>query len=160
MKQNILTLARPKQTVNFASFFITKDTQPGILVRRTSTVTLKRRAVAPDAPTLQLDRAKRGPAKLTALNQRKLSVGRVAGSMSQGFGRPSLTEIGSAELKIPGGIPRFVNAATLKRMLKAAASDTLFKRVGSQWEVCENSARIDLLDDSVEFRLGTIQIYS
>jgi hypothetical protein len=45
-------------------------------------------------------------------------------------------------------------------MLKAKGSELLFKRVGERWEICENSTRIDLTDDSVEFRLGAVQIFS
>jgi hypothetical protein len=57
-------------------------------------------------------------------------------------------------------MPRFVNAATLKRMLKAKSSELLLKRTGDRWSVCDDSTRIDLTDDSVEFRLGEVQIFS
>lgn len=156
MKQQLLE--KPTRTVNFASFFITKDDQPGMLSRRPAPkVRLKTHSAAPSVQLAQ-PRTRRG-ARLAAITERKLPVERVSGRMSRAFG-DSLQTIGSAELKIPGGMPRFVNAATLKRMLRAAPSDTLLKRSGAQWEICENSTRIDLLDDSVEFRLGTIQVFS
>ena len=63
-------------------------------------------------------------------------------------------------MAMPLGMPRFVNAATLKRMLNAERSDTLLRKAVDGWEICEDSLKVDLLDDSVEFRLGAIQIFS
>jgi hypothetical protein len=45
-------------------------------------------------------------------------------------------------------------------MFKAQRSELLLKKVGERWEICEDSTRIDLTDDSVEFRLGAVQIFS
>lgn len=62
--------------------------------------------------------------------------------------------------EIPLGSPRFINARTLKALLKARRSDVLFAKVGQQWEPCEDSQEIDLRDRSQVFRLGWIQIFS
>src|SRR5262249_54068236 len=97
---------------------------------------------------------------LKGLAQERLVVPRAAGIFSRLAGLlPSETD-GATEISVPFGTPRFVNVATLKRMLKAKSSDVLLKRVGEQWEICENSHRVDLRDGSIEFRLGAIQIYS
>ena len=85
---------------------------------------------------------------------------RASGVVSRALGTSELATIGIAELDLPPGMPRFVNTATLKRMLRADASDLLLKRAGERWEVCDDSLRVDLLDSSVEFRLGAIQIWS
>jgi hypothetical protein len=87
-------------------------------------------------------------------------MARASGVISRAFGATKLETIGIAELELPPGMPRFVNAATLKRMLKADQSDLLLKRTRERWEVCDDSLHVDLLDDSVEFRLGAVQIWS
>src|SRR5207248_3349258 len=42
-------------------------------------------------------------------------------------------------IELPLGAPRFVSAATLKVMLGADESETLFKKTGKRWEVCSDS---------------------
>jgi hypothetical protein len=98
--------------------------------------------------------------RLSQLKTRRFSMPRASGVVSRALGTSELATIGIAELDLPPGMPRFVNAATLKRMLRADASDLLLKRTGERWEICEASLRVDLLDSSVEFRLGAIQVWS
>lgn len=98
--------------------------------------------------------------RLVRVEDRRFIVSRASGSMSRALGTANLETIGVADIDLPPGMPRFVNAATLKRMLRAATSDVLLKRSGRQWTVCEDDVRIDLLDDSAEFRLGAVQIWS
>jgi len=99
-------------------------------------------------------------ANLAKLPTQTFKVPTVQGTLSPVAGTSNLAPVGTAEMNLPPGMPRFVNAATLKRMLKAKSSALLLKRIDGRWEVVENSGRIDLLDDSVEFRLGAIQIFS
>ncbi len=67
--------------------------------------------------------------------------------------------IGSREMEIPFGLPRFVNAKTLKAMLGARRS-TLLRKVGERWEICPDSFQVDLQDSGRLFRLNDIEIYS
>ena len=53
-----------------------------------------------------------------------------------------------------------MNVDEIKKMLKAKRSELLLRRTGDRWEICEDSSRIDLMDDTVEFRLGAVQIFS
>ena len=64
------------------------------------------------------------------------------------------------KIELPFGLPRFVNAATLKAMLGADDGETLFKKVAYRWEVCADSLEVDLKDRRQVFRLGRVQIYS
>ncbi len=89
-----------------------------------------------------------------------MAVPRGKGTMSRMNGTVDLASSGVVNLDLPFGMPQFINAATLKRMLNAKRSELLLKRTGARWIVCEDSTRIDLLDDSVEFRLGAVQIFS
>ena len=99
-------------------------------------------------------------ARLQKLPRRQFSVPVASGYLSRAAGIAALQTLGQKELELPFGMPRIVNAATLKRMLKAKRGDVLLRRVGLAWEVCENATKVDLTDDSVEFRLGHVQIFS
>ena len=99
-------------------------------------------------------------AGLKDLERHVFPVSRTVGTFSRAAAVADLQPQGRADLELPFGMPRFVNATTLKQMLKAKRSDVLLRRVGSQWEICDDSQRIDLRDASVEFRLGAIQIFS
>ena len=63
-------------------------------------------------------------------------------------------------IELPFGMPRFVNAQTLKAMLGASRSDRLFRKAGAGWIVCPDSFRIDVMDQREVFRLGKIQVLS
>jgi hypothetical protein len=45
-------------------------------------------------------------------------------------------------------------------LLQADDKDVLFRKAGDQWEVVPDTAKVDLLDDRTEFRLGRLQVYS
>lgn len=164
MKTQVLTPVKPVRVVNFAKVLplfqpvdgaslmpLSRPVQSAHLMGRTElqSVTLKSR------PTRGLS-----PAKLQKHETRKFSVTKATGTVSPIAGTENLKTAGVADLDLPFGMPRFVNAATLKRMFKAHRSDLLLKKMGERWEVCENSNRIDLADDSIEFRLGAVQIFS
>jgi hypothetical protein len=61
----------------------------------------------------------------------KLSVFRGTGIASRDLGTADLNLSGVAYAKLPFGMPRFINAATMKKMLKAKRSELLFKRWAS-----------------------------
>ena len=100
------------------------------------------------------------PTVVKRLDNETLAVPKVVGSLSRVQRAVDLEPAGVAQAELPLGMPRFVNVATLKRMLKAERSDTLLRKTVDGWEICEDALKVDLLDDSVEFRLGAIQIFS
>ena|SRR5438552_9298094 len=67
---------------------------------------------------------------------------------------------GRSEIHLPFGMPRFVNARTLKAMLGAKPWDRLFRKTGTGWNICPDSLQIDITDSSKVFRLGKIQVLS
>lgn len=160
-----LTPQPPVRVVNFARILAT-PTAPGKTRILTSPppprgLRLRNAHKVAGPVSLQIWRPGALPAaKLAPLKSSRFAVARTGGTLSPIAGTSALEPLGVAELDLPFGTPRFVNAATLKRMLKTKRSDVLLKRTGDSWEVCENSLRIDLTDDAVEFRLGTVQIYS
>jgi len=160
-----LTPQPPVRVVNFARIFA-RPAAPGKTRILTSPppprdLRLQKAHKATGPVSLQIWRPGALPAaKLAPLKSGQFAVTWTGGTLSPIAGTSALEPLGTAELDLPFGTPRFVNAATLKRMLKARRSDVLLKRTGDSWEVCENSLRIDLTDDAAEFRLGTVQIYS
>jgi hypothetical protein len=64
------------------------------------------------------------------------------------------------EIELPINTPRYTNAATLKIMLGAKKSDLLLREEKHTWVICENDARIDLLDQTVKFKVGPVAVYS
>lgn len=162
---DITALKEPARVVNFTTIpplvksrennasFITANERP-------AAIQLTRMSQGAPPAKLQIAKPQAGrPARLAKVKTKQFAMPRVAGFASVALGINPET-VGTAELNLPAAMPRFVNAATLKRMLKADASDVLIKRTDAGWAVCENSERIDLLDDSVEFRLGAVQIFS
>src|SRR5262245_12979181 len=156
---------KPTRVVNFAKILplfqpagattleLARRTPPDIHLARA----LRSRS---DAPVLVRPQRPTAVPRLQRLAENVLSMPRVSGSISRAAGMADLEPSGTVELDLPFGMTRFVNSATLKRMLKAKRGDLLLRRVGEKWEVCEDSLRVDLLDDSVEFRLGPVQIFS
>lgn len=61
---------------------------------------------------------------------------------------------------LPYGVPRYVNAATLKAIAGGRRLDRLLKKTHLGWEFVPNETQIDLTDDSQEFRLGRLTIFS
>jgi len=64
------------------------------------------------------------------------------------------------EIELPIKTPRYTNGATLKVMLGAKKSDLLLREENHTWVICENDARIDLLDRAVRFKVGPVAVYS
>ena len=165
MNTQVLTPAKPVRVINFAKILPLFEPVAGTALvpsrRRFHPVTL---AMKNPDPVVALERAlgrNNVAAKLLKLPAaERLSVPRGTGTASRALGTVDLDIAGVADAKMPFGMPRFINAATMKKMLKAKRAELLFKRVGERWEICEDSTRIDLTDDSVEFRLGVVQIFS
>ncbi len=64
------------------------------------------------------------------------------------------------EIELPIKTPRYTNGATLKVMLGGRKSDLLLREENHTWVICENDARVDLLDRSVRFKVGSVAVYS
>jgi hypothetical protein len=64
------------------------------------------------------------------------------------------------ELDIPTGLPRFVNAATLKSIVGASSSDVVLRKVGERWEICGDAYSVDLQDRTQVFRVRHLEISS
>jgi hypothetical protein len=164
MKTLLATPAKPRLVINFAKIVPLFEQAP-----QTSLTPLRDRLVnvqliqgGPSPQTaLEKRQSRSAPAaRLAAMSPQTIVIPKGVGSMSRMAGTVDLENRGVANLDLPFGMPRFVNAATLKRMLKAKNSDLLLKRSGERWTICDDSTRVDLADDSVEFRLGAVQIFS
>jgi len=154
----------PTRVVNFATILplFTPAAVPQTSARqKPADVRLARRGpITPGAlPSLMRSRPSQS-ARVQRMESATLTVPRVVGSLSPDGGVSQLETVGVADLSLPLGISRFVNVATLKRMLKAKRSDVFLRRAGDAWEICADSMKVDLADASVEFRMGTVQIYS
>lgn len=154
---------KPLRVVNFAKILPLFEpvTKTGLvpLSRQPQTIQFSGRA---DTTVQLVPRGTRAlaPAKLDRTKPQTFSATKTGGTLSPINRTHSLTDQGVADLDLPFGMPRFVNAATLKKMFKAKRTDLLLRKKGSQWEICEDLTKIDLTDDSIEFRLGTVQIFS
>ena len=86
------------------------------------------------------------PRRLTALpEQRRVPV-------TVDFSRP--------DVRLPFGVPRFVNAATLRAMAGGRPFDRLLKKVEDAWKFVKDETMIDLFNGTQLFKLGRITIYS
>jgi hypothetical protein len=156
--------ATPVRTVNFAKIVPLFKTAASVelVLSRTSSqdVQLLRRGNV-HGKDLQLQWSMAGkPTELKELQTTTFSVEQTSGVISRAARSAELKNVGTAEMDLPYGMPRFVNVATLKSMLKAKLSDVMLKKIGDWWEICGDAMVVDLLDDSVEFRLGQVQIFS
>ena len=159
---SIRTPIAPSRVVNFTSLlslFSPMTTSLAPARRKQPTVqVVRRREVA--AGLIKPRRSRTASANLRKIDVATFPVTRAAGSFFRASGTGQLESLGMADLALPPGIARFTNVATLKKMLRAERSDVLLRRVADRWEVCPDSMRIDLADDSAMFRLGPIEIYS
>jgi hypothetical protein len=69
-------------------------------------------------------------------------------------------DLSRADVGLPYGVPRKVNAATLKKIAGGRRSDRLLKKTPLGWEFVADDVMIDLSDSSVEFKLGRLTIFS
>lgn len=92
--------------------------------------------------------------------QRSFAADRVQGWISRDFGGAHLSVRESIEVALPPGTPRYINAATLKRLLGGNRKDRLLQKSGDSWSICDDGTVVDLSDASVEFRLGPVSVYS
>jgi len=87
------------------------------------------------------------------------AVDHATGSFSRIFGA-DLVRGERIEIELPLGSPRYVSAATLKRLLGAERTDRLLKRTGDIWKFCEDGVMVDLRDTTTEYRVGPVSIFS
>lgn len=107
--------------------------------------TLKPQALARTRPLQP-----RRPAHLSALPQRDTYVIRGA-------------DLKRRDVMLPFGLPAAttrVRAGTLKRLVGAALGEQLLKKVGEAWIFVPKNEMVDLTDESVQYRLGTLSILS
>ena len=164
MKTQLIRPSRPSQTVNFANilrlFQTTNET--GLAATRPASTDLQLATLGrPPRGSAQLELSRLAPkARLEKLKSRTFSIPMVSGVISRAAGITDIKALDVKHMDLPIGMPRFVNVATLKKMLKANPDELMLKGVGRRWEVCDNSMMVDLADDSVEFRIGMIQVFS
>jgi hypothetical protein len=73
---------------------------------------------------------------------------------------PMTLDLSRKDVQLPFGVPRFINAATLRAIAGGRRSDQLLKKVGGAWEFVEDDTMIDLTNPREEFRLGRLNILS
>jgi len=164
MKTQLIRPSRPSQTVNFAAILPLFQTPKEIGLTASRPASTDRQLATlgrfPRGPA-QLELSRLAPkARLEKLKSRKFSIPTVSGVISRAAGAADIKTLDVKHMDLPIGMPRFVNVATLKKMLKANPDELVLKGVGRRWEVCDNSMMVDLADDSVEFRIGLIQAFS
>jgi hypothetical protein len=159
----LMTASHPATPINFAKMiqplFASRE---GALVYpriQTADVQLAPRFQSRDQALILAPR-NRPDAKMDALDSKTLIVPRVMGTVSPIAQTSNLQTAGVENLNLPLGSPRFVNIGTMRKMLNAKNSDLILKRNGSQWEIQEDHMRVDLTDDSVEYRVGDVQVFS
>ena len=157
-----ITPITPKRVVNFAKLLPMSShaqVKPVMALTRSGNHEVARRRSSAAVAAIRRSRLV-SPGSLRTMPSVTRSVPRVSGTVMPLAGVSYLDSIGVADLALPLGASRFVSAATLKKMLRADRSEVLLRKKGDAWEVCPDSMRVDLADDSVEFRLGAVQIYS
>ena len=98
------------------------------------------------------------PALPTQRSQRPRSLKRVD-ELPEERRFPMTLDLSRQEVRLPFGVPRFVNAATLKAIAGAPFAQ-LLRKTGSAWAFVADHTTIDLTDSSQEFRLGRLTIFS
>lgn len=69
-------------------------------------------------------------------------------------------DLSRKDVALPYGVGRHVNAATVKAIAGGRRSDRLLKKTPAGWEFVPNETLIDLTDNTQEFRLGRLTIFS
>jgi hypothetical protein len=69
-------------------------------------------------------------------------------------------DLSRRDVGLPYGVPRYVNAATLKAIAGGRSFDRLLKKTPAGWEFVNNDTLIDLTDSAQEYRLGRLTIFS
>ena len=69
-------------------------------------------------------------------------------------------QAGRVTIDLPFGLPRYINAATLKALVRARPRDLLFRKTAQGWEICPDSNVIDVQDNTAIFRIGKLEILS
>jgi hypothetical protein len=158
----VADLAKPVRVINVTKILplFAPTTETALVPAQVQTGRIRLIHPAASAPA-QLVRS-RPPLKtrLEKLQPKTWTLPRATGTVSPINGTSNIQTAGSESLKLPYGMPRMVNVATLKLMLKADPQELVLKRVGERWEPCEDSHRVDLEDDKVEFRIGAVQVFS
>ena len=82
-------------------------------------------------------------------------------ALSKRLGFPVASiDLSRADVRLPYGIPRRINGATLKRIAGGHRSDTLLKKTSAGWQFVADDTMIDITDRSVEFKVGRLTIFS
>lgn len=119
------------------------------------------RPVTLPTPVVQVFRpAEQRLAPLPKLPPRKTMVAQHTGGWISRITGHNLIDGKRLEFELPINTPRYTNGATLKAMLGGKSFELLLRKEGQIWEICENDSRIDLLDRTVEFRVGPVAVYS
>ena len=138
----------PRLVIHETKALARRNGNPTIVVRRAPVVALTVRERTAPAPIPQLP-----PPQTYAAE-------RADGFVSSLFGA-SLNGGSAIEIELPFGTPRFTNAATLRQLLGGKPGDRLLRNTqNGTWEICEDSLRVDLLDQHVQFRVGPVAVYS
>jgi hypothetical protein len=69
-------------------------------------------------------------------------------------------DLSRPDVALPYGVPRYINAATLKVIAGGHRFDTLLKKTRTGWKFVEDDAMIDLKNSQQEYRLGKLTIFS
>jgi hypothetical protein len=134
------------------SLRITAIDEASVRRRRTSAITtLVHFAGVPRVGVLAV------PARIGLGNRRLTPVPRV--DAPRRFPVASI-DLSRRDVGLPYGVPRFVNAATLKAIAGGRTVDQLLKKTHDGWEFVPDDTRIDLTDPLQEFRLGKLTIFS
>lgn len=69
-------------------------------------------------------------------------------------------DMSKRDVGLPYGVPRVINAATLKRIAGARVGEQLLKNTPGGWVFVSDEALIDLTDSTQEYRVGRLAIFS
>ena len=64
------------------------------------------------------------------------------------------------DVGLPYGAPRRITARTLKELAGGGRTDRLLKHTPAGWEFVEDAVLVDLSDNTQQFKLGRLTIFS
>lgn len=117
-------------------------------------------ALAAHTLSVLVPRLERGPILPASVNLGSRQVTRVPPLQAPHRFPVASIDLSRSDVGLPYGIPRYVNAATLKAIAGGRRVDRLLMKTRSGWEFVQNDAVIDLTDGSQEYRLGRLTIFS
>ena len=90
---------------------------------------------------------------------KKYKIGLAEGTITDQGSAVRTQEVGTLALSIPFFLSRHITAAELKAFA-GRPTDTLLRFGAVRWEIVDDADLIDLQDETTQYRLGPIQIYS